>query len=72
MPTEYLLLATNSTTFQDFTITWVLNTQLLELQKLEESLTFTIETIDSRQWNHALWANNHYQTKSFSLGDHVL
>jgi hypothetical protein len=24
-----------------------------------------------QQWNDALWAHNHYRTKSFSLGDHV-
>ncbi len=29
------------------------------------------ETRSRQQWNHALWAHNHYRTKSFSLGDHV-
>lgn len=37
MPIEYLLLITNFTTSQDFAMTWVLNTQLSKLEKLEES-----------------------------------
>jgi uncharacterized membrane protein len=37
MLTKYLLPITNSMTFQDFAMTWVLSTRLLELEKLEES-----------------------------------
>jgi hypothetical protein len=53
-------------------MTRILNTQLLDLEKLEKSWTLATETIGGQQWNHALWAQNHYPTKSFSLGDHVL
>jgi hypothetical protein len=69
---EYLLPTTNFTTSHDFAMTYVLSTRLSQLEKLEESRTLVVETIGMRQWNHALWTHNHYQTKSFSLGDHVL
>jgi hypothetical protein len=64
--------ASNFVTFQDFIMTWILNTQVSKREELEESLTLEEKTIGMQQWNHALWAQNHYRTKSFSLGDHVL
>jgi len=53
-------------------MTQILSTWLSKLEKLKESRTLVVETTSKRQWNHALWAQNHYWTKSFSLGDHVL
>jgi hypothetical protein len=71
MPPKYLLPMTNCVTSRDFATTKVLNIRLLELEKLEESRILTVETIGRRQWNHVLWAQNHYQTKTFSLSNHV-
>jgi hypothetical protein len=53
-------------------MTQVLGTQLSKLEKLEESQTFAAKTVGKRQWNRALWAQNHYPIKSLSLIDHVL
>jgi hypothetical protein len=72
MPTKYLLPITNFAMSQDFTMTRVLSTWLFELEKFEESQTLVVETTSKWQWNHALWAHNHYWTKSFTLGDHML
>ncbi len=65
-----MLPTTNYATFKDFTMTRVLSTQLLKLEKLEGSWTLATKTTSKRQWNHALWAYNHYQIKS-SFSDHV-
>ncbi len=53
-------------------MTQVLGTQLSKLEKLEEFQTFAAKTVGKRQWNRALWAQNHYPIKAFSLIDHVL
>jgi hypothetical protein len=68
MPTKHLLPMTSCVTFKDFAMTRVLNALLSKLEKLEESRTLVANTIGRQQRNHVLWAQNHYQTKSFSLG----
>jgi hypothetical protein len=72
MPIKYLLPTTNFAKCKDLAMTQILSIQLAKLKKLEKSQTFATKTTSMRQWNHALWTHNHYQTKFFSLNDHVL
>jgi hypothetical protein len=70
MPIEYLLTTIylpiqGSFLFKIFTKT------MLKLEKLDEYGQKAIEITRQWQWNHVLWAHQHYKNKS-STGDYVL
>jgi hypothetical protein len=44
---------------------------MLKLEKLDEYRQKLVEITRQWQWNHVLWAQQHYKNKS-SMGDYVL
>ncbi len=45
---------------------------IIQVKEVQGISNIATKTSSKWQWNiHAMWAQNHYQTKSFSLGDHV-
>jgi hypothetical protein len=64
MPTNYLLPTTNSQVSKDFFVVKVLIGKMSNLEKLDEFRQEVVEIIKKHQWNHALWAHQHYKNKS--------
>ncbi len=62
----YKLFATHHKfpSLQGFFFVKVFINKMSNLEKLDESRQEAVEIIKKHQWNHALWAHQHYKNKS--------
>ena len=72
MPTEYIVPTRKINSEIDYTPTRVLAARIADLEQMDTSRLEAQEAVGARQWNRALWSQQHYRRKDFQVGDYVL